>query len=156
TEWVGPYNDLALGLYKVAKYYYWPGMHEPGTQIEGTVDKAKLTALPKDVQRNFKACCHNENNLLTSELNARNGGALETLIRERQVQRKRFPNDVLHAYGEAAGEVIQEMREGVDPITKEIIESLLKARRDQMHWARVADKGYVNARLHDIKYPTPA
>ena len=24
TEWVGPYNDLALGLYQAAKYYYYP------------------------------------------------------------------------------------------------------------------------------------
>lgn len=31
TEWVGPYNDLAFGLYKAAKYYYYPGWHEPGS-----------------------------------------------------------------------------------------------------------------------------
>ncbi|VAW57842.1 TRAP transporter solute receptor, unknown substrate 6, partial [hydrothermal vent metagenome] len=31
TEWVGPYNDLAFGLHKAAKYYYYPGWHEPGT-----------------------------------------------------------------------------------------------------------------------------
>ena len=24
AEWVGPYNDLAFGLYKSAKYYYFP------------------------------------------------------------------------------------------------------------------------------------
>ncbi len=34
TEWVGPYNDLAFGLYKAAKYYYTPGWHEPGSAIE--------------------------------------------------------------------------------------------------------------------------
>ena len=33
TEWVGPYNDLAFGLYKAAKYYYYPGWHEPGTTL---------------------------------------------------------------------------------------------------------------------------
>ena len=154
TEWVGPYNDLALGFYKVAKYYYWPGMHEPGTQIEVTVDKKKFTALPKDVQRIFEACCHNENNLLTSEFNARNGAALETLIRQHNVQLKRFPNDFLQAYGNAAGEVIQEMRDSGDPITKEIVESFLKARRDLMNWARIADQGFMNARLLDIKFPT--
>ena len=31
TEWVGPWQDLAAGFYKVTKYYYWPGMHEPAT-----------------------------------------------------------------------------------------------------------------------------
>ena len=25
AEWVGPYDDLKLGFYKVAPYYYYPG-----------------------------------------------------------------------------------------------------------------------------------
>ncbi len=29
AEWVGPYDDEKLGFYKVAKYYYYPGWHEP-------------------------------------------------------------------------------------------------------------------------------
>src|SRR3546814_5596748 len=28
TEWVGPYNDLAFGLYKSAKFYYYPGWQD--------------------------------------------------------------------------------------------------------------------------------
>ncbi len=39
TEWVGPYNDLAFGLYKAAKYYYYPGWHEPGTTLEAMINK---------------------------------------------------------------------------------------------------------------------
>ena len=42
TEWVGPWQDLAAGFYKVTKYYYWPGMHEPATLNEITVNKAKF------------------------------------------------------------------------------------------------------------------
>ena len=30
AEWVGPYNDVALGLHKAARYYYFPGFQEPG------------------------------------------------------------------------------------------------------------------------------
>ena len=33
TEWVGPYNDLAFGFHQVAKYYYYPGWHEPGPTL---------------------------------------------------------------------------------------------------------------------------
>ena len=36
TEWVGPYNDLAFGLYKSAKYYYYPGWHEPATLLDNS------------------------------------------------------------------------------------------------------------------------
>ena len=50
TEWVGPYNDLAFGLHKAAKYYYYPGWHEPGTTLEAIVNKQAFDALPKDLQ----------------------------------------------------------------------------------------------------------
>ena len=30
TEWVAPYNDMALGLHEVASYYYYPGSCQPG------------------------------------------------------------------------------------------------------------------------------
>src|SRR5947209_16642573 len=29
SEWVGPWLDMAMGLHKVAGYYYYPGFHEP-------------------------------------------------------------------------------------------------------------------------------
>jgi len=152
TEWVGPFNDLALGFYKVAKYYYWPGMHEPGTMLEMTVDKKKFAALPKDVQNIFIACCRQESEMLTSEFNARNGGALQTLISQHKVQLKRFPNEFLKDYGNAAGEVIAELRDSGDAVTKEVVESFLKARRDLMSWNRIAEQGFLNARVLDYKF----
>ncbi|MCB1476433.1 MAG: TRAP transporter substrate-binding protein, partial [Rhodobiaceae bacterium] len=39
TEWVGPWNDMAFGFYKVVKYYYWPGFHEPGSGLACGVNK---------------------------------------------------------------------------------------------------------------------
>jgi TRAP-type mannitol/chloroaromatic compound transport system substrate-binding protein len=30
AEWIGPWNDVAFGLQKVAKYDYVPAFHEPG------------------------------------------------------------------------------------------------------------------------------
>jgi TRAP-type mannitol/chloroaromatic compound transport system substrate-binding protein len=152
TEWVGPFNDLALGFYKVAKYYYWPGMHEPATQIEVTVDKKKFEALPKDLQLIFAACCGEENDTFTAEFNYRNGAALDTLINQHKVQLRRFPNEFLVAYGKACGEVIAELRDTGDAMTKKVTESFLKARKDLMNWNRIADQGFMNARLLDYKY----
>ena len=39
TEWVGPYNDRAFGLHKAAKFYYYPGWHEPGPSLECIINK---------------------------------------------------------------------------------------------------------------------
>lgn len=152
TEWVGPFNDLAPGYYKVAKYYYWPGMHEPGTGAEFTVDKAKFEALPADVQQILVACVGAESEQFTAEFNWRNGNALVTLVNEHGVQLKRFPTDVLEAWGKASGEVMAELRESPDELTREVTESFLKARRELMAWSRVADQAFMNARLLDYPY----
>src|SRR3546814_19809206 len=50
AEWIGPWNDIAFGLQKVAKYYYVPAFHEPGPGLEISVNKAKFEALPADLQ----------------------------------------------------------------------------------------------------------
>ena len=31
SEWIGPWPDMALGLHKVVRNYYYPGFHEPGS-----------------------------------------------------------------------------------------------------------------------------
>ena len=46
AEWVGPYNDVALGLHKAARYYYFPGFHEPGPAEQCVINKAAWDSLP--------------------------------------------------------------------------------------------------------------
>ena len=50
AEWVGPYNDLAFGLYKSAKFYYYPGWHEPGSTLDSYVNLATWEKLPADIK----------------------------------------------------------------------------------------------------------
>jgi len=152
TEWVGPWNDLAFGFYKVAKHYYWPGIHEPGTFLEVTVNKAKFDALPKDVQMIFQACCAEENVRFTAEFNAKNGNALAELVDKRGVQLRKFPEEVLIAYGNASGEVISEMLADSDPLTRKVTESYVKFRAEQMEWNKIAEQAYLNARILPFKY----
>ena len=106
TEWVGPWQDLAAGFYKVTKYYYWPGMHEPATLNEITVNKAKFDALPKDIQQIFAWGCGDEHVQLTAENDASNAGALETLIKQHNVQLKqasrRLPQGLWRGLGRGA------------------------------------------------------
>jgi len=48
VEWVGPYDDERLGLYKVAPhYYYYPGWWEGGPILLAMVNLEKWNALPK-------------------------------------------------------------------------------------------------------------
>lgn len=72
TEWVGPYNDLAFGLYKVAKFYYYPGWHEPGSTMEALINKQAFNKLPDDLQSIVLAACKAVNMDMLSEYTARN------------------------------------------------------------------------------------
>jgi TRAP-type mannitol/chloroaromatic compound transport system substrate-binding protein len=54
AEWINCYDDKVLGLDKVAKYHYAPGMHEPTTVGEFIINKPKWDALPADLKEIVK------------------------------------------------------------------------------------------------------
>ncbi|HSR56006.1 MAG TPA: TRAP transporter substrate-binding protein [Alphaproteobacteria bacterium] len=145
TEWVGPWNDLAFGFHKIAKNYYWPGFHEPGTGIECFVNKAKYDALPAHLQAVITTACRAEAEAMLGEFNRRNGAALKTLIEEHGVMLRRFPEDVMAALGKAAAEVLGEL-EGADDLTKRTYESFRDFREEAVSWSRLSDQGFLDMR----------
>ena len=54
ADWINCYDDKILGLDKVAKYHYAPGMHEPVTVGDFIINKAKYDALPADLKEVIK------------------------------------------------------------------------------------------------------
>ena len=51
AEWVGPHDDLKMGFQQAARYYYYPGWHEPGTTGEFVFNKKAYDALPVEFRR---------------------------------------------------------------------------------------------------------
>ena len=151
TEWVGPWNDLAFGFYKVTKHYHWPGIHEPGTTLSMGMNLKKWQSLSKTDQDIIANACAAENNVGNAEFNARNGGALETLRREHGVQLHRFDDKILQRLGEASGEVLAEVAsEG--GLVKRVYDSFIDFREKSLAWMRYADQGYMNARTLPFTY----
>jgi TRAP-type mannitol/chloroaromatic compound transport system substrate-binding protein len=145
TEWVGPYNDLAFGLYKAAKHYYYPGWHEPGTTLECFINQKAFDALPKDLQAIVLTASKAANLDGLSELTARNNQALHTLVTEHSVDLRPFPDEVLAQLKQVSDEVVAEIAEK-DPMSRKVYESF-KAFRDQASaWADVSERAYLNAR----------
>jgi TRAP-type mannitol/chloroaromatic compound transport system substrate-binding protein len=54
AEWINCSDDKILGIDKVAKFHYAPGMHEPTTVGEFIINKAKWDALPADLKEIVK------------------------------------------------------------------------------------------------------
>ena len=108
TEWVGPMNDLAFGLFRAAKYYYYPGWHEPGTALEAIINQEAYDALPSDLQSIVVIACKAANMDMYADFEARNGEALKTLVEEHNVELRPFPDEVLAELKKAAAEVIEQ------------------------------------------------
>ncbi len=108
TEWVGPYHDLRLGLYRAAKYYYYPGWHEPGPALELTVNRKVWDDLPKELQLIISTAAMAANLRMLSEFEARNLEALEELTGKHKVDLRAFPDEVLQALRRFTTETLQE------------------------------------------------
>lgn len=147
AEWIGPYNDLSFGFYQVAPFYYSPGYHEPGAGLQCMVNKAKYDALPSDLQAIIRHACQAQHDDMLAEYNNGNGPALATLIQQHNVQLRSLPRDVLIAIGNASNEVLGELMDGNDEMTKKIIASYLSFRSSIIPWTRVGEQAFVTARL---------
>ncbi len=145
TEWVGPYNDLAFGLYKAARYYYYPGWHEPGTTLEAIVNKKAFDALPRDLQAIVENACKVVNQDMVAEYAARNNAALHELVTRHKVQVRRFPDDVLKKLRELSDQVVAELARK-DQDAKRIFESFRRFREQAMAWSELSDLAYLQAR----------
>jgi len=145
TEWVGPYNDLAFGLYKIAKYYYYPGWHEPGTTLEAMINKEAFEELPGDLQSIVLNACKVVNLDMLSEYTARNNQALKTLVEKHKVDLRRYPDDVLKKLRNLSDDVVAEVAEQ-DKMSKKVYESFKKFRDQAMEWHRISEQTYMAAR----------
>jgi TRAP-type mannitol/chloroaromatic compound transport system substrate-binding protein len=145
TEWVGPYNDLAFGLFKAAKHYYYPGWHEPGTTLECFISKQALEALPADLQTIVINASRIANQDMLAEYTTRNNQALQTLVNEHKVDLRRFPDEVLDKLRSLSDEVVAEVAEK-DPLSKKVYESYKTFRDQVMAWHEISEKAYLDAR----------
>ena len=145
TEWVGPYNDMAFGLYKAAKYYYYPGWHEPGTTLECFINQKAFNKLPKDLQVIVKNACRVANQDMLAEYTASNNTALHTLTHEHKVQVRPLPDEVLKKLHKLSNEVVADIA-AKDAMSKKVYDSFIKFKDQVTPWANISERAYLNAR----------
>jgi len=145
TEWVGPYNDLAFGLYKAAKYYYSPGWHEPGTTLECFINEKAFNSLPQDLQAIVRNASRVANQNMMLEYVARNNDALVSLINEHNVDVREFPADVIEKLRELSAQVVAAVV-GSDPFAHEIYDSYQGFLAKSKAWYDLSERAYLNLR----------
>jgi TRAP-type mannitol/chloroaromatic compound transport system substrate-binding protein len=142
AEWVGPYDDEKLGFYKVARFYYYPGWWEPGTELDLLVNLKAYDALPKEYQAVLEDACAAANGWMMAKYDADNPAALKRLLAG-GTQLRAWSNDIMTACYKATNEVNAESSAS-HPSFKKIYDSMSKFRSQGVQWFSIAENSMSN------------
>jgi TRAP-type mannitol/chloroaromatic compound transport system substrate-binding protein len=144
TEWVGPYHDERLGLYRAAKFYYYPGWHEPGTALELIVNKEAWGTLPAHLQKIVEAAAADSNIWMLSKFEAENLNALKKIRDEHKVEVLAFPDDVVKRLHELTTEVLNE-EAGKSEAFKKVYDAFRTFEASNREWNKLSEQAYADA-----------
>jgi TRAP-type mannitol/chloroaromatic compound transport system substrate-binding protein len=146
AEWIGPYNDVSLGLNKAARYYYYPGWHEPGPALQCMINKAAWQTLPEDLQAIVRVCCQAANNDIYAEYTHGNAMALAQLADDPNVELRELPQDVLEVLKEESDKAIAELT-ARDDWDRRLQASLAEFLGKSHAYQKVSEASYLNNRI---------
>ena len=146
AEWIGPYNDLAFGLHKAAKHYYYPGWHEPCATLEAIFNKRQFDSLAADLQEIVLLSCRAANDEMLADYTAQNQRALRVLASEHGIIPKPLPESVLRRLKQLSLEVLEELAAEDDMVAR-VYASYREFQRNTSQWLEISEKAYFDARL---------
>lgn len=145
VEWVGPYNDKVLGFHEVAKYYYYPGWHEPGSILEFIINKDSLAQLPSDLQAIVESAARAANQNMLDEYTARSNEALRSLVGDHGVQLRQLPDDVLLAFWRGTQQAMAKLVAS-DPMAAKVYTSYRDFYKGVRNYHHISEQAYINTR----------
>jgi TRAP-type mannitol/chloroaromatic compound transport system substrate-binding protein len=145
AEWVGPYNDVATGLHRAARYYYYPGWQEPGPTLECIVNRSAWNRLPEDLQAIVRVACQAVNLDMASEFMARNAQSLRQLEQDESVEILAFPDEVLAELKRLTLQVVDGLAAS-DPVVAKVWESYRQFMLQSESWQRISEQAYLETR----------
>jgi TRAP-type mannitol/chloroaromatic compound transport system substrate-binding protein len=145
TEWIGPWTDMAMGLHQAARYYYYPGFHEPGSGVAVGINKRVWESFDASDRRVIEAVAACEYARTLAEFNANNALSLHKLRDEGTVKILKFDDSLLRAFLAISKDVVAEIGSG-DNLSKKIYASYQQFRTSIMDWSDIAERAYLNSR----------
>jgi len=136
AEFLAPVNDLPLGLYKPAPYYYAPGFNKPNGAAEALVHIPAWEKLPVEFRAMLEAACLEAHTRGLTEAQAENSAALLELVKTHQVQLRRLPPDLIAAARKEAQALVRDLAARSELGTR-ILASLEAAREKGAIWRKV-------------------
>jgi len=143
SEYISPHDDMELGLHKTARYYYYPGWHQPGTTNEFAFNKKAYEALPTDLRRMLDHAAAAVQIYSLTDFHVKNAIALERLRTEfkGKIEILQFPAPMLRDLKKFAPEVIREESEK-SPMARKVHASFTKFQALVGPWDHIAEGAY--------------
>jgi TRAP-type mannitol/chloroaromatic compound transport system substrate-binding protein len=145
SEWIGPWADMALGLHEVARYYYFPGFHEPGAAQALGINRRLWESLEGNERRVIEAMAASEYARSLAEFNVNNALALRRLREEGTVKILKFDDALLKSFLNITKDVVAEIG-STDDISRKIYSSYEQFRTSMMGWSDITERAYLNSR----------
>ena len=145
TEWVGPYNDLTFGFHQAAKYYYYPGWHEPGPMLELLINIDAWNSLPNHLQVIIETATKAVNQDMLDEYLAKNNQALTELVEVHGVELRRLPDDVIEEFREISNKILDDLAKEDETIAK-VYESYLNFKNNVSAYHEISEDAFVESR----------
>lgn len=137
AEWIGPYDDLKLGLNKVAPYYVYPGWWEGGPQLDFFINQKAWDALSAENKAIVEAAAAQSHVIMQARYDERNPAALKQLVGSGTKLRP-FPADMMNAAFKASMELYSEVS-AKNENWRKIYADYAKFRADQNLWFRFTE-----------------
>ena len=141
TEWVGPFHDLRLGLNRAARYYYYPGWHEPGTEFELMINTVYWQQLPDDLRKIVETAAAANSDWIYTSMEYHNSQALQELRKKKNVEVLEFPHDVMVELRNLTEITLNEEAEN-NPKFKRIYEAYKKFQSSYADWGEMTEAAY--------------
>lgn len=144
TEWVAPFHDMRLGLNRAAKYYYFPGWHEPGTEFELIVNSKAWVQLPEDLQLMVETTAAAVSEWIYAKMEFHNQAALQELRAQQHIEVLEFPPEVLAELKRLTKETLDEEASNHAKF-KRVYDAYTTFSESYKDWSKMSDESYQKA-----------
>jgi TRAP-type mannitol/chloroaromatic compound transport system substrate-binding protein len=145
AEFVGPGSDIALGLYRVATFYYAPGFNKPNGTGECIVSLKAWEGLDSEMKAIVQHACASEAAFALAEMERLNAEALAALTGQHSVKLRMFPSSLVVAARAQATDVVGELA-ARSAVARKVHDSYLAFRDRTAQWSRISIKAVLEAR----------
>ena len=149
AEWIGPYDDEKLGLYKVAPYYYYPGWWEGTAMLHLFVNKQKFEELPATFRSILQTAAAATTLSALARYDALNPPALRRLVAA-GAQLRPFPQSVLDACFDETVKLHEEYSRA-DPTYAEIFREMTTFRQDAYQWLQLSEYSFDSYQIRRLR-----